>query len=366
VERNPSYSLFLGFLLATGIASAPAWARFDSVPGSRYTAARAAALGDSYLPLGEDAAAALFYNPANVGKIRKTVVEPLNLSLDVNSGYINSIDRNFLKVTGLDGYAGTLMNYPANRPGVGASLLPSFATRGFAFGFLAQSSLMAQAVGTNINYRALYQFIPTVATGLRLASGVLRLGYSLQWVNKASGDLTVAQSASPMGWLEGLAQGSAFSHNFGLAFTLPFEYLPSLNVVARNVAGAHYTTSTLFSVAKNTSGPPADDPMSIDASFSIQPRIAQGAYFNWIVQMRDLTNASGTPFLVRMTAGLEIVIKDYFNIRGGFGSGYPSAGIGLKSKRGEFSISWYSEELGTSWHANQNEKFIFNYQLRVF
>src|SRR5690606_24664564 len=84
------------------------WARGERVPGSRYTSARAAAMGDAFLPLADDAAAALFYNPAGLGKIRGNWFEPLNLQLQANSGYFSNVSLDFYKVLSLNSYAPVL------------------------------------------------------------------------------------------------------------------------------------------------------------------------------------------------------------------------------------------------------------------
>src|SRR4051794_27586965 len=92
-------------------------ARQNLIPGSRYMSARAAALGDALLPLGDDVASGLFNNPAVLGKIRKTEVEPLNLSLYGNSGYASVIDINFYKVINLNDYQGNLRRNTGNYAG---------------------------------------------------------------------------------------------------------------------------------------------------------------------------------------------------------------------------------------------------------
>lgn len=358
---------FAVLALVAGLA-APAQARQDIVPGSRYTSARAAALGDAFLPLGDDGASAIFYNPADVGKVKQIQVEPLNLGFYANSNYLGQFslaNPTFYKVTSLSAYLPTLQANPGSPIGIGASLVPNVAVRGFAFGVLAQSQVYAQVNpdGT-VRYRSLYQLVPGVATGVRLAGGIVRLGYSLQWVNQASGTQENVSAASELGYNQNLAQGSAFSHNFGLALTLPLRLLPSFNVVARNVLGARYTSRSIYSFTPTPSGVPADEPMTIDASFSIQPKMGAGAYFNLILVDRDATNVSGVSLMGRLALGIEFSFRDAFFLRGGWGSGYPNAGLGLKRQGGEFSLSWCSEEVGVSYQSVRDTRFMMQYQVR--
>jgi hypothetical protein len=352
--------------LGTAAGAGSAWARFDAVPGSRYTSGRAAALGDAFLPLADDGASALFYNPAALGKLRTTQFEPINMTLQANSDYLGMIDRNFFKLPSLSGYAPTISGAEPAFPGFSAGLFPNGFTRGFGFGLLMQTDNQAQAQGANIRYRSKYQFIPTFGGALRLASGIVRLGYSLQWVNQASGDLTVPLSSSPLGYNQGLAEGSALSHTLAFALTLPYQYLPALNLVGRNVMGARYRSFSIVPLARNKNGVPADEPATYDASFSLQPRAAAGSLFNLVFEYRDLTNTSGISLLGRGVVGAEWGFREQFFLRGGWRSGYPSAGIGLKRKTSEFSLSWYSEEAGTTYHERQDTRFLLHYQIRAF
>jgi hypothetical protein len=349
-----------------GAFTPAAWARLDVVPGSRYTSGRAAALGDAFIPLADDGASGLFYNPAGIGKIRTTQFEPVNLGLQVNSDYLGMVDRNFYQLPSLSGYAPTISGAEPAAPGFSAALFPNGFTRGFAFGVLMQAETRAQAQGANLRYRSLYQFIPTVGGALRLASGVVRLGYSLQWVNQASGDRTVPLSSPELGYNQGLAEGSALSHNVGFALTLPYQYLPSLNIVARNLLGAKFGSYSLVPLARNKSGTPADEPASYDASISYVARSAAGSLFNFVFEFRDLTNTSAISVLGRAVAGIEWDFRGQFYLRGGWRDGYPSAGLGLRRRTSEVSLSWYSEEAGTSYHDAQDTRWILHYQIRAF
>lgn len=275
------------------------------------------------------------------------------------------LDRNAYKIYSLGSYAPTVSGKEGSYPGVGGAIFPNFFSRYFAFGVLAQSQVMSEASGDDIRYRSKYQFIPTFGTGIRLASGIVRFGYSFQWVNQASGDVT-APLESGIGYNKSLEQGSALSHNLGAALTFPVRYLPSLNVVARNVMGAKYTEMKFFKIVNESTGLPADEEMTIDASFSFQPKLGRGSYMNFVLQDRDVTNRSGVPIHGRLAVGAEFSYRDQFFLRGGWSGGYPSAGIGLKRRQAEFSFAWHSEEIGTGYKDQRDSRFLVHYQIRVF
>ena len=361
----PRWKLFAGLIPFLILAVPQAFAD-GTIPGARLTSARAAGMADAFLPLADDAGTSLFYNPAGLGQIRGTHFEPGNIQLQANDDFLNGFDTNYYKVTSLPNYAPVIKQHPGIFPGVSTALFPNFSSRGFAMGVLYSARISAQSDGTTVHYRSHYQLIPTAGIGARLFSGRLRLGYSFQWVNQASGDVIQSASATPLGYNQFLHQGSALSHNLGVSLNLPMQYLPSINVVARNILGANYGTYALVNLSKNPTGAPPDEPMTIDASFSLQPKLGKGGTFNIVFEERDVMNKTKLSLLARATGGLEFNIKNIFFLRGGYGSLYPAAGFGVRTARAEFAFSWFSEELGTPTLRVRDVRYVLQYQIRAF
>lgn len=352
----------------TSLAFVPAFAFAtggDRIPGSRYVSGRGAALGDAYIGLGDTMADGLFYNPAAIGKVGGLVVEPLNISLQANSKLGSMFNQDFYKFHSLSGYRSSLEAHPGTNPGGGFAVLPSFGFRGFGFGVLYQSRLMAETDGTNIRYRSVYQLIPAAGFGLRLASGVLRIGYVIQWVNQASGDKTVTTTATPLDWKEGLSEGKGFSHNLGMTLTLPYIHQPTISVVARNLTGLKLTGKPLMSLASNPVGEPAKEEMSLDGSIGFITKFGGGTQIATQFAYRDALNSSDTRTIAHLSTGVELTFVDIFSLRGGFGSGYPTAGLGLKRKHGEANFAWYSEDLGDGSTPVRDIRYIMQFIFRA-
>jgi len=368
MEFRVSIQGLLVFLLLDGILAMPAFAREDLVPGSRYTSAQGAAMGDAALPMGDDVASGLFYNPADLGKIRKSGFEPINMSGYVNGPFIDTATTNSYQVISLPAFMPNLQRDPGQMVGVGGQFLPTFGFPNVGFGILGLSQIAAQANSDGtVTYRSVYQIIPAIGTGFKFFNGVVRVGYSLQWVNEAVGTQT-AQASTVAGYNQNLSQGSGFSNNFGLAITAPMKSLPSLNFVVRNAFNTYYDTSTIiFPFSSSTTGsPPPTDLMSFDGSFSLQPRLGRGAVLTLVVEDRDITNTSGMAFLGHFAAGAEINLRNKIFLRGGWGSGYPSAGFGFRSSSSDISFAWYSEEIGTGYLSQRDIRYMMQYQIKAF
>jgi hypothetical protein len=360
------------WLAAGGIASgglASAGAR-NSIPGSRYISARAAGMADAFVPLADDGASALFYNPAALSSLKNLRGEVLNLSFEANNDYVSGFaPLDFYKAPSLPSYAPTL---PSGRyPGVGYSLLPNFSARGFAFGALLQTRISAKNEGGLVSYRSSYRFIPTLGTGLRLANGIFRIGYSFQFVSKAEGEVTnVPISSSPLGYNQQVSQGSAMSHNIGVNITLPVTYLPVISAVARNVGGMKFQSISLIPFARNATGVPADEEMTVDFGLGLSPRVGSGDSLSIAFQLKDATVTSGFKIMDRVSVGTDYSIRGSYSFRLGYGLGIGldgiNAGFGFKGKKGDFGLAWYREELGTPAAPDRERRWLMHYQLRIF
>lgn len=337
----------------------------DRIPGSRFVSGRGAALGDAYIGLVDGVAESLFYNPAGLGRLTGFSAEPLNIGLQGNSRLTGSFGSDFYKIQTLADYEDHLIANPGTNPGAAYSILPAFGFGGFGLGLLYQSRLMAESDGTNVRYRSNYQLIPAVGYGFKLASGVLRMGYSLQWVNQASGDKTVPVGTRPLSWGQGISEGKGFSHTFGMAVTLPYQFQPTINLVARNIAGLRFSGTTLVGIAENSTGTIPDESMSLDGSLGFLTKVSAGWSLSSQFSYRDATNTSSTRMIEHVAAGLEFTAMDQFFIRAGYGSAYPSAGLGIRTSRAEANFAWYSEDLGDGTTPQRDIRYLFQFIFRA-
>lgn len=355
--------------VACALLAGAAHSRDERLPGSRYTSVREMALGDADLAIADDGASGIFDNPSGIAKVRGPRVEPINLMFSGGAGLFGVGGMDVYKFTSLSSFAPKLVASPDSTVSGGLSFAPTFSTRGAAIGALLQNSFIARgnADGT-ITYRSRYEFIPGAGFALRVAGGMIRLGYSLQWVNKSEGDVTtpVGADLGSLGWNQGLRQGSGFSHTAGFALTMPTTYLPTASIVARNVLGTRYGSFNLLGMASNPVGVPDEEEMTVDAGFAISPRLARGNILSFTFAYRDLLSQTAFPWYGKLAGGMEINLSERFYLRLGWGSGYPSAGIALRGKTGEFGFTWSSDELGDSYHAWQNTRFSMQYQIRAF
>ncbi len=341
-------------------------ARDDVVPGSRYTSGRGAAMGDAVLPVIDDVAGGLFYNPANLSKIRRREFELKNFMVYGNAGLISNFGLGTLSLTSLSGFLNTLKEGTPSYLGGGAAWMMDIGFPLFSFGVLLQNELAARYNSDqSVTYRSRYQLIPALGTSFHLLAGILRMGYTLQWVNQASGVVTTS-SLSSLSYKKGLAQGSAFSHNLALALTIPVKLVPSFHLVVRNLGSAQFQSSTLVSFAQGISGTPADEPMTLDGALGLQAHLSGGVKMNVVGEYRDMSNQSSLSIGRRLAFGTEFVFYNQFFLRGGLSGLNPSAGVGIRHGKGEIAFTYQTVDLGSSTQIVPDARYLIHYQLRNF
>ncbi len=354
-------SVLLTFL----VMESTTWGAGDNLKGPAYHPARALAMGDAYIAQADDGASALMYNPAMLGKLRRFEFEMENIQLEANSDFVERASTKMVTFPSLAAFAPTLAGRSFWAPGAGGSYFPNVSTRGFGAGVLFQSRVWGQNKNGTLRYRSTFQMIPTAGVALRLASGVVKVGYSFQWINKAQGDQTVGWSEA-QGWFDRVNSGHAFSHTGAFSLNIPRTYLPSINIVARNIGGTKYKSGGLAVVATNVTGQPETDPMMIDVGLGIGPRLSGSVTSTINLDYRDVTAQTGVFLLTKASAGLELAINQTVYLRAGYGAGYPSAGLGIHGHSGRLSFAWWSEELSTSIWSERDNRFMVQYQFKIY
>lgn len=348
------------------LTSVDGLARQDLIPGSRYTSARGAALGDANLPYADDVMSGLFYNPAGLSKVNRFEMTPVNVMSYLNNDFFNLWNSNFYSAVSLPSYVNRLNQTPGQFGGMGGQLGFGLGVPGLSVGLLVLSQVGAKSNGDGtVTWKSTYQLVPAFGTGFKLLSGLLRVGYSLQWVNSAQGTVTASETG-PIGYDLGLARGSTFSHTLGATVTLPMDFLPTFNLVVRNVLDSVYNPFSLLPVSQGSTTLPPTEVTTGDASFSAQMILGKGALGRFVIQSRDFTDRTHVTYMAHIAAGMEVDFNGKLQLRGGFGSGYPCAGIGIKRRGAQFDFTVYSEEIGSGYLSQKDTRYVFQYQMGNF
>ncbi len=361
--------LFLKLALLMGMNlgfNSEVYARQYYYPQTRYVGSSSEAMGGVVIPLSEEAGNSLMNNPAALARYQGFRSEPLNLNFVANSNSVSNLATTLGNTFSLGGISGT-MNSNANKEfGMGISNISAFTWNGFGVGVVLQEFSSGASDGTNVKYHVVSQLIPTVGYGFGLARNIIRVGYSLQYVNQTSGDAT-GTSNSSASFLNGLQKGNGFSHNVSVNFAMPFTYLPTLSVMARNLGGLHFASGALLSRGTSISGVPGTEAMTVDVAFDFLVRITGTFKTHWYFEYKDLTNHTSFPSIFeKLSTGLDLSFSPNFALRAGMtGIAEFSGGLGYRSEHSEISLAYYNEKSPFSNTPSWDTRYALQYKVML-
>ena len=359
----------LAWLFGSTLIASPgsAFAWDTPVPGSRYLSARGLAMGGVMIEQADDGPSGLFYNPAGIARIRGLQFEPLNLQLQMDDGFVGSLGADAIKFPTFSDYKSTISDHQGVYHGASLGVTPSISFRGFALGVLYHQSAagILEDDGT-FTVRGHRELVPAAGFGLRLAGGIVRVGYSAQYVSKTEGEESGIATDSTRDWHDGFAEGAGISHNAAVALTLPWNYTPSLNFVARNIGGLKFSGAPLMSLANDSTGTPVDVPATYDLAYGMHFKLGGGGAIHVAAEYRDINAASGAALFSRLALGAELDIASKIQLRGGIGAGRPSFGAGLRGRKSELNLTWYTEDWGPGFLESGDSRWVLEFKARLF
>jgi hypothetical protein len=352
-------SLLLTFLISS---SAHAIDFEDAVFPEFVTSARALAMGNAYVAKADDAAS-VFYNPAGLGTVRYPHLHFSNFSLETNKGMLDAISgdgfgdyfSNTPKMFSIDGMREVLKEKPGTIAHSRLSALPNFTSRYFSIGYMFAKR--SRGVVTDVNSVTGYEFAdrfdhgPYAALNISLFGGILKTGISAVYLHRKEIQGSADPNATANVSEDSYKTGAAVVSTFGSKLTLPFTFLPTFAVTVHN------TFEQEFSVGSTTAGAPTNIPRTYDVGFAITPQIGTATRIHLEVNLKDVGGAyADVPTSRKFLAGAEIDFSRVFFIRIGYGDGYGSAGLGVKSRKIEFDVSTYAVDTTTSTFRGKEDR----------
>lgn len=325
----------------------------DAVFPEFATSGRALAMGNAFISKVDDASA-VFYNPAGLGTVRYSHLHLSNIHLEVNKGLLSSGTggaisdglSNSSKMFSLNGTREVLKDNVGKISHSRFHALPNFTSRYFSFGYLFAKRTRAVVTdatsATGFEFADRFDHGPYAALNISLFGGVIKAGASMLYLNRKELSSKVDPNVE-LNLSDGeYKTGSAFIMTAGSKLTLPVVFLPTFSATMHNALDQEFKKG-------RGAGVPDRVKQSVDVGFSITPQISASTRIHFEANYKDLTKefadvSSTRKFLL----GAELDIARVFFIRAGYGDGFGSFGLGVKSRKLEFDLTTYAVDTSSS------------------
>jgi hypothetical protein len=325
----------------------------DAVFPEILSSARAQAMGNAYICKVDDSHAA-FYNPAGLGSVRLSHYHLTNFHLEMNKGWIDTsgggkaIDAvsNFTKGFQLDGIRELFeeKGYKDQLTHTKFQTMPNIIFRYLTAGFAIKKNTrtyLGPQDGDKFEYAERLDYGPYVAANLSFGGGILKIGATGMVLTRheIQDDVDIDETIEIGG--EDYKKGSSEYVIAGSRLTLPMRWLPTVAAVLHNATDAKFKG--------RGAGAPEVIRQQLDVGFSLTPQIANVSRLHLEVNYKDIGFAhNGVSAARKLVFGGEIDVARAFFIRGGYGDGFGSFGLGIKSKTIEFDLTTYAVDTTTN------------------
>ena len=309
------------------------------------TSARALALGNAYINKVDDSWSA-FYNPAGLGTVRKPQFHLANVHIEASNHLLKIISQG--PATDIPGNYSDTFNPQEMRTVLAKDqgrlshsrmqAFPNFTVRGLTMGYMFSQrnrAIINDDVANNFEMAERRDHGPVFALNASLFGGVFKVGATGVYVIRRDLYKSVAPGGSAKVIDSDYKYGRSLQVTGGVRLTFPVALLPTFSAVLRNA------TDNDFEGGKSA-GPPDAIEQTVDYGFSITPQIGKKIRIHMEANLKDANNAYKTNAKRRLAAGVELDFNRRLFVRGGYGDGWGSGGIGVRTKSFIFDLTTYA------------------------
>lgn len=338
----------LSYVLITVMASGSAFAKLDFEDHAFpefVTSARALAMGNAYINKVDDSWSA-FYNPAGLGTVRKPQFHLANIHLEASSTLLKVVgDEGAYKIPQryLDSYdmsemRSDLADYPGKLSHSRFNIFPNFTIRGLTLGYMFSQrnrAIVNDDTANNFEFAERRDQGPVMSLNGSLFGGIFKIGATAVYLNRR--DLYKSFSPTDVTTINDndYKKGSGLQLTAGARLTLPYTLLPTLSLVLRNATDNNWENVKM-------GGAPEEIKQTMDVGFSITPQIGARSRLHMEVNLKDMNDAYDTNYKRRAAAGVELDFNRSIFLRAGWGDGWGSGGIGVRSRTFILDLTTYA------------------------
>jgi hypothetical protein len=332
-----------------------------------YNGVRQMAMGGAAIAVVNDESA-LLLNPAGLGKLRDYILTVADPEIDVS--------QNIEKIVGTDVLGTMDPQAVLNKLNDGnqdehlharAQVFPSLVVPNFGIGLFAKYSMDAEVNSETSKYDIDYLNDMALVLGFnfRIWDGRIKFGFNTRFVNRAQIHDSFDDSSTDL-TVNGLAdEGVGIGSDLGVVLTAPWDWLPTLAAVWRDVGGTAYDVREGLFIKTEDDRRPDHTPQSLDVALALFPIGGKRTRFTWTAEYQDvLTSGDETDQMRRLHTGLELNWADAAFLRAGMNQRYWTAGLELSMGNIQLQLASYGEEIGTKEKTREDRRYNAKFSYR--
>ncbi len=328
------------------------------------TSGRALAMGNAFAAKSDDHNS-VFYNPAGLGSFRGWQVHLMNFHIETNKylmnmaggGNITDSFSNIFKAFGKDGTRELLLENRGKMSHARFNFYPNISSRFLSMGYML-SKQMRSTIGVETDAKFEYadrlDHGPVIAGTIPIWGGIFKIGASFIYLMRkeavGEADRDQAIDLQPNDYKKG-----GMAHlTTGAKLTFPVSLLPTFS------ATLHNSTNGKFQKLGG-SGEPDPIKQNLVGAFSITPQIGKAIRVHMEIDYKDMLDRHNISMTRRLGLGLEIDFARTMFLRLGYGDGFGSGGIGLRTKRVVVDVTTYAvDSTASEFRGKEDRRFAFS------
>jgi hypothetical protein len=244
-------------------------------------------------------------------------------------------------------------------------VFPSFVARNFGIGLFMNDLLDAEMSGDGSTINTYYRNDMAVVLGLnfRFLDGRVKLGFNTKLIDRIEVANSALSATGPLDYSTIASEGVGLSTDVGLILTAPWQMLPTVSAVLRDVGDTKFDMSEGTRMSSSTR--PNTVKQDLDIAAALFPIHTNNVRSSWTIEYRGLLTSQDEPDKAKLLhAGLEMNFGDVFFLRGGYNQRYWTAGFELASERFQWQLATYGEEVGTVDTPKEDRRYTFKFAFR--
>lgn len=328
------------------------------------TSARALALGNAYLNKVDDSWSA-FYNPAGLGTVRGAQFHLLNAHVEASSGMLDVVGKgpayetpgNYLDSFDLEKLRPELVKEQGKLAHSRFNIFPNITVRGLTLGYFfsqGNRAIINDDVDNKFEVAERRDQGPVMSLSGSLFGGILKLGASAMYVNRRQLYKELGPTDPTEINANDYKKGKSLQVILGTRLTLPFTLLPTFSMVVRNATSNDWEDTS-------AGGSPDEIKQTVDLGFSITPQIGKMTRLHLEANLKDANDKYDTDVKRRAAAGAELDINRRLFARIGWGDGWGSGGLGVRTRTFILDLTTYAVDRSLDgFRKEEDRRWVFS------